>query len=597
MSSAQLGHLIAQGLAEAGIGEVVICPGSRSTAIAIGLAETGQPAGLRLHTRTDERVAGFLGLGLARASGAAAVVVTSGTAVGNLLPAVMEAKAAGVPLVVITADRPATLIGTGANQTCEQIGIFGRQVVADLHLASTDAAPAAWRAGLARVLTASQGLRTRDPGPVHINAAFTEPFTAESGATGPVATGSGATGLVTPGLVVTGPGATGSGIAGPVTTQPAAPGLFATESATESGLPKTTGSRRDGFEAQQAGFGLRQVAHSRPGEPISLPGNPPTVVLVGEASPTVGQRARRLATAAQLPLLAEPASNARAGNCAIAGYRLLLDGPLGQRIERVLCFGHPTLSRPVSRLLARSDIELVVVSDRASWPDAGWQAKVVADDVKVAPGPPGWLAEWRRADHDLVERGLDDAAPARDDDVLAPAGSGKLTGRQVAAAVVAASRGNLVFGASTPIRDADLAPIVRHAAEVCYWANRGLSGIDGVISTACGIALATARPTTVLLGDLGFLHDLGALHLPAGQPVPDLRIVVADDNGGSIFAQLEIANVPWFEQLFAMPHGRDLVKLAAGFGWPSRRVNDLAALRAELARPVTGLEVIVATLG
>lgn len=509
MSSSRLGLAIAEALAATGIEEVVICPGSRSTAITVGLAMVAQHSRLRMHTRTDERVAGFLALGLARCRGAAAVVVTSGTALGNLLPAVMEARLARVPLAVISADRPATLVGSGANQTTEQIGLFGRHVVADLHLASTDDDPVRWLAGLGRVLTAGLGLRTRDPGPVHINAALTEPFLDHQ------------TELPSPALQL-------------------------------------------------------QVSPSRPAPATRLSPEPLTVVLAGDAPPVIGRRATQLAEQARLPLLAEPSSNARSGQCAIAGYRRLLDGPLGARIRRVLIFGHPTLSRPVTRLLARDDVELVVVSEHASWPDPGGRVRLVCDDVDLPPVPPDWLNQWRYADQRL--------SPAT-------AGGERITGAQLATAVVHHTAGNLVFGSSNPIRDADLAPIA--AEPPTCWANRGLSGIDGVISTAIGIGLGSGQPTTVLLGDLGFLHDLGALHIPAGQPVPDLRVVVADDDGGSIFRTLEVAGNQWFEGLFAMPHGRDLTPVAAGFGWPTRRVADPDALRAELRRPIDGIEVLV----
>ena len=507
MSSPRLGAVIAESLAEAGITEVVLCPGSRSTSIAMGLVSPAGAGRLRLHTRTDERVAGFLALGLARATGAAAVVVTSGTALGNLMPSVMEARLSGVPLVLVTADRPATLVGSGANQTTEQVGIFGRHVVADLHLASTDDDPVRWRAGLGRVMAAARGLRTRDPGPVHVNAAFTEPFVGEAD------------------------------------LPPAAPPL--------------------------------QVSALRPAAVVVLDRGPATVVIAGDAGVAVGRRAREFAEAARIPLFAEPSSNARSGDCAVAGYRLLLDTDLGSRIERVVLFGRPTLSRPITRLLSRADVELVVVSDRASWPDPGGRVSVVCDDVRLEPADERWLEAWRSADAPL---------PADATDL-------PISGPRLAAEVVASVQGNLVLGSSNPIRDADLAPI-RHDPPTC-WANRGLSGIDGVISTAMGVALGTERPTTVLLGDLGFLHDVGALHVPASQPVPDLRVVVADDDGGGIFRTLEVADSAWFEPLFAMPHGRDLASIASGFGWPTHALDSLDEVRRQLLRPISGIEVLV----
>jgi len=512
MSSARLGAVVAAALAAAGVREVVVCPGSRNTPLAVALARSEAAGRLRVHTRTDERSGGFLALGLARAAGIAAVVVTSGTAVGNLMPAVMEARAAGVPLVVLTADRPATLVGSGANQTADQRGIFGVQVVADVQLTSTDDSPKAWSAAMRRAIGAALGVRTRHVGGVHVNLAFTEPFVHD----------------------------------GPSEDVEIPPLL---------------------------------IAASRPADPVVLPAGPRTVVLAGDASSAVGRRARDAAETAGVPLLAEPSSNARGGPCAVPRYREVLDGPLGTQIERVVLFGHPTLSRPVTRLLGREDVELVVVADRAWWPDPGFAADLVVDGVLPEPGgDAGWLGEW------LASGAARSTGP----------GEAPITGPELAAAVVAAAEGNLVFGSSNPIRDADLAPVRPDDGPVC-WANRGLSGIDGVISTGAGIALGTGRPTTVLLGDLGFLHDLGSLHVPARDIVPDLRVVVADDDGGSIFRTLEIAeDAPdLLERVFLMPHGRDLAALAAGFGWPAHRISSREELWARLAEPVRGIEVLV----
>ncbi len=538
MTSTGLGRALVEGLIAAEIPHVVVCPGSRSTSVALAVAAAAADGRIQLHTRTDERVGGFLALGLARASGSAAIVVTSGTAVGNLMPAVMEARASGVCLVVITADRPGTLVGSGANQTTRQAGIFGHHVVDDLGLASTDGAPKAWAAQLPRVLACGLGLRTRRPGPVHINAAFTEPFIGEP-------------------------------------------------------------------EEEPAEPRLRTIVASRPAVPTRLTIGPRTVILAGDAPAAVGYRARALAESARLPLFAEPSSNARAGDCAIAGYRMLLDTALASRIERVVVYGHPTLSRPVLRLLSRDDIELIVVADRADWPDPGWSATQICDEIDLAPDDRGWLQEWQSADRQLIEPSSVAHRPQTSSDRSTVANRA-LSGQGVADAVVASHPPNLVFGASNLIRNADLSPIAelssvadqQSGTERCVcWANRGLAGIDGVISTAIGIALGTGRPTTVLIGDLGFLHDIGSLHLPTGQPVPDLRIVVADDNGGSIFSTLEIADSPDYQKLFAMPHGRDLGALAEGFGWPIRRPGDLVELIEALAQPVRGIEVLVAVLG
>lgn len=263
---------------------------------------------------------------------------------------------------------------------------------------------------------------------------------------------------------------------------------------------------------------LTSVACSRPAVPAQLVAGPRTVVLAGDAPAQVSTAPASWPRPPGCRFLAEPSSNARSGRCGIAGYRLLLDTALGERIERVLVFGHPTLSRPVHRLLSRRDIELVVVSPSASWP-IRWAASQVCDDVELAPGDDDWLNEWRLVDRELP---TDPSSAGRR---AAGRGGGVLTGQSVADAVVASAPQNLVFGASSLIRNADLSPIadpIRDDPPTICWANRGLSGIDGVISTAAGTALATARPATVLIGDLGFLHDAGSPHIPAGQPVPDL---------------------------------------------------------------------------
>lgn len=535
MSSVALGRALAEGLVANGIRHVVVCPGSRSTAAAIAFAESADRGLIDLHTRTDERVAGFLALGLAKAAGCAAVLVTSGTAVGNLMPAVMEARSAGVSLVIITADRPATLIGTGANQTCRQMGIFASQVVDELDLASCDGIPKAWLAQITRVLIVSRGIRTRQPGPVHINAHFTEP-------------------LVEPDCT--------------------SPTKFGAQADQQTAL-------NDNQTSSSA-----QVVHaaaSRPSPRMLLKAGPRTVVLAGDAPAHIGRRARELAESAGLPLFAEPTSNARFGQCAIANYRLLVDSELGKRIERVIVFGHPTLSRPISRLLSRDDSELIVVSEQANWPDPGWSADQVADDVDCPEGSPEWLALWKTADRECSGSA-----------VL----SDPLSGPTLVRAVLDSKPQNLVFGASSLIRDADLCPIVAQSGrpESVCWANRGLAGIDGVMSTAMGIALAKGQPVTVVIGDLGFLHDAGCLHIPLGQPVPNLRILVVDDNGGSIFSTLEVCDSPHYEQLFAMPHGRDLVSIAAGYGWPSWRISTADELAQRVSKPPIGMEILVAVL-
>jgi 2-succinyl-5-enolpyruvyl-6-hydroxy-3-cyclohexene-1-carboxylate synthase len=512
-AQAVVGQLLAQG-----VSDLVLAPGSRSAPFAL-VADAAARAGLvRLHVRVDERGAGFLALGLAKASGrCVAVVTTSGTAVGNLLPAVMEAHHAGVPLLVVSADRPAAMVGTGANQTTDQSDLFGGFVRYRARLSST--APAAsWPAQAARAAVAAEGVLSGRPGPAHLNV--------------------------------------------------------------ELGLPLVPGAA---VVAPDPGVPL--LVEGRPGVPVGLAGTPRTLVVCGDAAPAVGCAARELAESAGLPLIAEPSSNARAGANALATGRLLLAGPLAQEVERVLVFGRPTLSRPVTALLSRPDVEVVVVATGPDYVDPGWQARLVVPAVDVDPGPADWLAAWQEAD----------AASAARVGELTHLGA-TLSGPGLARLVVAAvpPDGVLCLGNSNPIRDADLAPVRPDPGPV--FANRGLSGIDGTVATAAGVALATNAPATLLCGDLAFAHDAGSLAIGPGEPRPTLRVVVADDRGGSIFATLEYGEPRYaeaFERVFATPTGLDPVAVAAAYGIPARRLATREDVEAALAEPFTGMEVLV----
>ena len=399
----------------------------------------------------------------------------------------MEARASGVPLVLITADRPAHLVGIGANQTADQVGAFGPSALGVVRLSSESGDADAWAAGVHRAVVLAEGRRSRQPGPVQLNVEFATPLLGE--------------------------------------------------------LPPL---RSRGLEVSRSG------GHTA----VELDGRR-TVVLVGDATPAVGLEARALAEVSGAPLLAEPSSNARSGPNAIAGYRDLLAG-VGADIERVIVVGHPTLSRPVTALLSRADVEVVVVASAASWIDPGHRAAVVADRVLLGDQDPG-LA---RARGGPPTPGLG-----------SPDG---FTQRHVADAVLASlgAGDDLVLGSSSIIRAADLSPISPAPPRV--FANRGLAGIDGTVATATGIALAGRRPTTVLLGDLTLQHDLGALVRPAQEPAARLRIVVADDGGGSIFHGLEQgapAYADSFERVFGTPQGVDLAAVGSALGWRSRMVR------------------------
>jgi 2-succinyl-5-enolpyruvyl-6-hydroxy-3-cyclohexene-1-carboxylate synthase len=506
-----------------GVTDLVLAPGSRSAPLAYEAFEADRIGLLRLHVRLDERTAGFLGLGLAKGSGApVAVLTTSGTAAANLFPAVLEAAHAHQPLVLITASRPRALVNTGANQTTDQDQLFGRHVREYAALSDQIADPPTWRFEVARLMAAATGTRNRRPGPVQLNVELSDP------------------------LVPT------------------------------------------GFDRPPAVADL-VLTPAEAGKPTELPAGPQTVIVAGDAPPAIGREVARLAERAGVPLLAEPSSNARSGAAALGTARLLAGSSLAEDVERVVVYGHPTLSRPVSRLLARDDLELVVVSAYADWVDPGRVATVVTDAVRFAePEATEWLARWRQADADVRQR-LDALL----------AGLPYFSGPVLAAGLwTALGERDVVFvGSSSPVRDLDLAPVT--AVSPAVYANRGLGGIDGNVSTAAGIALATERPSHALLGDLTTLHDLTGLLRPAGEPQPDLRIVVANDIGGSIFATLEPgrpAHSPAYERLFGTPHTADFAALAAAVGCGYVRVRDAAELEAALAQPPQGVELVEAVI-
>jgi 2-succinyl-5-enolpyruvyl-6-hydroxy-3-cyclohexene-1-carboxylate synthase len=428
-----------------------------------------------------------------------------------------------VPLIVITASRPRSVINVGANQSTDQDQLFGRHVRGYAGLSDEVLDHRTWRFETTRIMTAATGSRTRMPGPAQLNVEFSEPLIPAEFAWPPPA----------PGLVIT--------------------------------------------------------ASNAAAEPTALSDGAQTVIIAGDCQPDLGSTVAGLAAQAAVPLFAEPSSNARRGAAALSTYRLLLSSTLAEEIERVVVFGRPTLSRPIGRLLARNDIELVVVSAYADWIDPGRAASLVTDAVKLPePGDRGWFEAWREADLVVRER-LDDLLAAQP----------YFTGPALAAAVWAPLGADdaLFVGSSNPIRDLDLAGI--NSRSPLVYANRGLSGIDGNVSTAAGIALALERPTHALLGDLTALHDATGLVIGREEPRPDLRLVVANDDGGSIFATLEQgepAHMGAFERLFGTPQGLHFEALAAAAGIGYRRVETAAELAEVLGEPPVGMELVDAVI-
>jgi len=562
--------LVAALLAE-GVREVVLCPGSRSAPLADALADAADAGHLRLRVVLDERSAGFIALGAARAhalnghSRCAAVVTTSGTAVSNLHPAVSEADAAGIPLLVISADRPHELVGTGASQTTEQTGLFapalrlGIDLPADLAADLGDgAADAAITGQVRRAVVAATGALSRDPGPVQINARFRPPLTAQDAAEGAVP-------------------------AAPVPPSP--PMVPAARAAVLAGAPEASAGQPAGRGSSTQGRGI--------------------VVAGDTAHPAVGTLARSLAEHLNWPLLAEPTSQARSGPQALSRYAELLGTPAGrvlaEQADHLLVLGHPSLTRSITALLGRDDLDITVLTERAQWTDVSGRARRVVpmdgpdhepDDVALHAArlaarlgleraDAAWTDSWRRAVADLPEPDCSSSP-----DALA---------RAVWEASQAPGAPTLLLGSSMTVRRLDRLAQPGAAAPKAV-ANRGLAGIDGTIATGIGLWMASGEPVRAVMGDLTFLHDAMSLNRGVREEEADLQVIVVDDGGGAIFSQLEYARTMpagRLERLFTAPQRADIAALAAALGARVHVPNDVAALRRLLAEPVDGMSVVI----
>ena len=519
--SIELARTVVDELVRAGVTDAVLSPGSRSGPMAVALAEADGAGRLRLHVRVDERGAAFLAVGLIRStSRPVPVVCTSGTAVANLHPAVLEASHAGLPLLVLTPDRPPELRGVGANQTTDHHGVLAGAVRWSASLtASLPPRGPYWRGTVARAVVTAIG----EPGPVHLNLELSDP------------------------LVPT------------VEVGPVPPGR-------PDGAPWVSGAvvRRD------------QPA-------VRLDAGTPTVVIAGDGA---GAVADEVAARAGWPVLAEPTSAVWGLPTTIPSAPAVLTDRFlaAHRPRRVVVYGRPTLARSVLALMA-DDVELVVVpSDHAEWPDPAHRATTVAASIQPRGEPrAGWLDAWRAAGAQAW-LAITDVLTAH------PWPVEPLVAADVVAALPTGSP--LLLGSSQPIRDVHLAAAPR--ADLHVHANRGLSGIDGTVSTAVGLALGYGRATYALMGDLSLVHDLTALLVGPREPRPDLTVVVVNNDGGGIFSLLEPGEAvapDVFERVYATPTGARLDALCEALGAEYVPATSRDAL-VEALRPASGLRVV-----
>ena len=521
-------------LVRCGLREVVLAPGSRSTPLAMAFFAAEQQQRLRLHVRIDERAASFTALGLAKASRQpVAVLCTSGTAAANFHPAVIEADESGIPLLMLTADRPPELRGIGANQAIDQVKLYGSAVRWFCEVGLPEARPGMvgyWRSLACQSWAHAAGRAGGLAGPVHLNLPFREP------------------------LVPAG----------------------------DEEWPEPLDGRRGGQPWTR--FRDERMA----GEELALPWAERGVLVCGDGD--YDARALvALAEEAGWPVLAEPSSGARRGPNALSAYQYLLATPEFARAHRpdvIVSAGRPGLSRAQSAFLGAGSARrhVVIAQGPGRWADPQRAATDVASALRLTGTPQdgAWLDAWRRAD-DAARRAVD-AVLDDDENLTEPR-----LARDLANAL---PDGSLLWtGSSQPVRDIDLGLSPRAGLRVL--ASRGTSGIDGTTSSAVGAALAHGGPAFALIGDLAFLHDSAGLALGPDEPRPDLCLVVVNNDGGGIFSTLEQAAFPAsFERLFGTPHGAGLQHLAAAFGVPYQRLEQPADLTKALQG--TGLRIIEA---
>lgn len=554
--SAVVAGLIVDELLRLGMVDAVVCPGSRSAPLARALVQAADAAKVRLHVRIDERSAAFLALGLAsRTRKVTPVITTSGTAVANLVPAMVEATASGIPLLALTADRPAHYRGTGANQTIVQDRLFADASVVEFDLDGTapvtKATAAQIRARIDRVVAAMAS------GAGHLNVRFVEPLVPDDDSVADIPEG--------------------RADGGPWTT------IALTNSNNVGAAAIAANSATATSPANSASTAAIDISRR-------------TLVIAGSNAP-------HLPVLEDLPTIAEPNAYAPAHP-----VHPLAAGTFAQiPPEQIVLVGRPTLHRGISKLLANPDIELTVVSDAENhgfgveFPDVTANARAVVKHVQtVGEQDPQWTKICEAASElavKSVRETLTESIEAEE----------PLTGFHVAAALTDSLRtgDNVVLGASNPVRDASYTGLPFPGVNT--YAGRGAAGIDGTVATAIGIALASDRehadeirpPRTIaLMGDLTFQHDSAALAIGPLEPRPEnLTIVVANDAGGGIFETLEAGSPALrgsFERIFGTPQDVDFEGICQAYGVEHVRVDRLPDLLAQLHpdTDVDGIRVI-----
>ncbi|SES94865.1 2-succinyl-5-enolpyruvyl-6-hydroxy-3-cyclohexene-1-carboxylic-acid synthase [Stigmatella erecta] len=550
MSDANLNQLWARVVLEelfrGGVRHAVVCPGSRSTPLALACHRI---EGLKTWSVIDERSAGFFALGIGKRSRTPAVVIaTSGTAGAHFYPAVIEAALSNVPLVVLTADRPPELHGWGAPQTVPQARLFGEfaRFFTDTPVPeASNEVLAHLRATTARAVSVA---RRAPQGAVHLNLPFREPLA-------PIPQPFGAEQLSA--QVLQG-----------------RPGALMTHIHPPSRLPdaRILERVRESIAATERGL-----------------------IVCGPRDEEDGfaQALAALSQATGYPILAEAVSQARYGGSAttLSLYDALLRHPpfaRAHRPELVLRFGGGLTPKKPQQWLDSSGARTILFSDEGALFDPAHRAEHIIEGSAVAAcealaqglsrGPGPWAQSFLHAEQ--LARGALEAAFAEQDGLSEP---------RIAHEVVASlpAGANLFVSSSMPIRDVDAFAPAR-GVTLRTLANRGANGIDGIVSSALGMSVASDGPSVLLVGDLALLHDVGGLLTAHRHQLP-LTVVAVNNDGGGIFSFLPIAqSQEHFEALFGTPHGIDLSHAAALYGARFHRPVTPAALRAAMAEGMKG---------
>lgn len=498
--STQLARVIVRQIIEAGITNVVISPGSRNAPLSLAFVAAQERGLIKIHIRIDERTAAFFALGLAKSSGRAVpIICTSGTAVANYHPAVLEASHSNIPLFVITADRPAALRRTGANQTTEQARIFGKAVRYFSDVSGS-------------IYPLELPLNALQSGPVHINLQFEEPLLPDADSTW------------LDSIVVS--------------------------------APKFFDRKKSGTLASKSTRGLLVIGYDRGG--------------------LKSEDVIKFASDLGWPVIAEDPLTFEAANAHASLFLTATAIAKDLTPDTVIIIGRTTLSRSINNLIAGARTSFVI-DPRIETVDSDRLAEkrfTALPELYVAPADPEWTAKWSKYSErtaKVVSEISQWSEPA--------------IAREIAANIP--NESVLYVSSSRPIRDIEAFAGTRSG--VTTYANRGLAGIDGNISTALGVA-RTHGQAFAILGDLAFLHDLtGLIH----HDEINLKIFVINNDGGGIFSTLSQRGVNGFEEVFGTPHGLDLEAITKSMGIPAKTISSFENLHAELREPINGLSVVV----